>query len=172
MESEAISKNIPRNSTINSASSSASSATTSSVQNTITPAKSVNFTFVHLGRNGGTITFHATSLAERQAWMEAIQNQRNLLVDSSKKFELQLLNDNLFKISNRVNCSVSYAGMLIVGTDDGLYVGLENWVNYDFSSLPSQPFKKIIDEERITQVDVLPDYDMLIFLAGKNWQFD
>lgn len=123
---------------------------------------------VHLGRNGGSITFTATSLAEKQAWIEAIEQQRNIRVDSSKFFELQLLNDNVFKISNRVNCSVSYSGMLVIGTDEGLYVGPENCVNFELSLPSVQRFKKIIDEERITQVDILPDYDMLIFLAGRN----
>lgn len=131
--------------------------------------KGLTFTFTHLGRNGGSITFAATSVADRQAWMDAIENQRNLLMDSSRIFELQLLNDSFFKISNRVNCSVSYAGMIVVGTDDGLYVGPETYANYELYqyNTSAPPFRKIIHQERITQVDILPDYDMLIFLAGK-----
>ena len=114
------------------------------------------------------MTFSASSMADRQAWTDAIENQRNLLMDSSRYFELQLLNDSFFKISNRVNCSVSYAGMLVIGTDDGLYVGTEQSVVKSMSSLDSsQKFRKVINEENIMQVDILPDYDMLILIAGK-----
>ena len=165
LEYEAVTKNNSKNVTV-SARSSVSSAANSQVQG-VNIAKNLNFTLVHLGRNGGSITFTTSSIAEKHAWMEAIENQRNILVDSSKFFELQLLNDNFFKISNRVNCSVSYCGMLVVGTDDGLYAGPENVLNYE-STLATHSLKRIITEEKITQVDILPDYDMLIFLAGKT----
>jgi hypothetical protein len=156
-------KTTAKANTVNSVRSSISSASSPSFGMNA-GLRSATFTFVHLGRNGGSMTFSTSSMADKQAWVDAMETQRNVLMDSSKFFELQLLNDNFFKISNRVNCSVSYAGMLLVGTDDGLYVGTE--LNVDIP-VSSRVFRKVIQEENIMQIDILPDYDMLIFLAGE-----
>ena len=126
-------------------------------------SNSHSFTFVHLGRNGGLITLATSSIADKHAWMDSIQIQRSALIDSSKLFDLQILSDDQFKISSRVNCSVTYSGMLVIGTDDGLYVGLESC---DGCQLHRPTFRKVLDKERIVQVDILPDYDMLIILSG------
>jgi hypothetical protein len=163
-EFETHGKISAKSNTINSVRTSVSSAASAPSLITTGGGRSASFTFVHLGRNGGSMTFSTSSIADKQAWVDAMETQRNLLMDSSKFFELQLLNDNFFKISNRVNCSVSYAGMLLVGTDDGLYVGTEHNVD---TPLSSRLFRKVIHEENILQVDILPDYDMLIFLAGE-----
>ena len=123
------------------------------------------FSVIHLGRLGGNYTLSAYSTAERQTWIDAIENQQRLLVESKKTFELLTLNQTVFKSTNRVNCSTAYSSLLVLGTDDGLYVGPERLGKIS-PEASSQAFTKVLGLERITQVDVLPDHDMLIVLAG------
>jgi hypothetical protein len=130
--------------------------------------KSNLFTITHLGRNGGMYTFSTYSNADRQAWMDAIESQQQLLMDKKRIFELLRLDANVFKLSNRVNCSTSYSSLLILGTDDGLYTGPERVsTSSELEEVPPK-FTKVINLEKIMQVDVLPDHDMLVVLADRN----
>jgi hypothetical protein len=100
--------------------------------------------------------------------MEVIEFQQKLLMDKKRVFELLKLDANVFKAANRVNCSTSYSSLLIVGTDDGLYTGAERVsVSSDLEEVPPK-FTKVLNLEKVTQVDVLPDHDMLVVLADRN----
>nr|KAJ3423238.1 RHO1 GDP-GTP exchange protein 2 [Polyrhizophydium stewartii] len=124
---------------------------------------------VHLGRSGGQYTLMAASQADRQAWCDAIEKQKAALTERKKKFEITTLVSTGFPISNHINCSVSYMDRLILGTDDGLYVGAEYPVAGSLNSDTGENrFVRVIELERIMQVDVLPNYDMLLVLADKS----
>ncbi|KAI8824483.1 CNH domain-containing protein [Fimicolochytrium jonesii] len=158
------------NSVHNSVHSSISSK--SSHHTTITPlsdaSKGFPLTITHLGRDGGTVTFHASNQAERRLWREAIESQKSLLMESKQKFEIVTLLDTLFPYHNRVNASTVLGDRLILGTDAGLYVGPLHCED----GAGEQSFKKVLDMEKISQVDVLPDHDLLTLLAEKClWSF-
>ena len=145
--------------------------TRSSIGSTYTPSNVMNkgntFTLVHLGKNGGIYTFSSYSAADRQSWIDAIEDQQSLLMNRKQRFDLVTFTSHFFKNSNRVNCSTSYLSSLILGTDEGLYVGPEKVSSEEDEDLSSTPFVKVLDLEKITQVDVLTDYDMIIILADR-----
>lgn len=128
-------------------------------------ARAFPLTFIHLGRNGSTFVLFASSEAVRQSWVNAIQQEQALVFNSTKKFDLVPLSLSTFINTIKVHCCTSYQKKLVVGTDYGLYVGPES---------PGSPpeigrdkaFKKVLDLEKITQLDFLVNYDVLLILAG------
>lgn len=122
--------------------------------------KTYPFTIVHLGRQSTAYALHAASEADRTSWRQAIEYQKLAQTERKNKFEIVALNDDVFPLTNRINASVSVGGQLMLATDDGLYVGPES--NGDEAT----DFKKVIELEKISQVDVLPEHDIITLLAG------
>ncbi|XJO72365.1 hypothetical protein BDV3_003492 [Batrachochytrium dendrobatidis] len=123
----------------------------------------------HLGQSGGQYTLLASSQADRQSWCDAIEKQKTILSERKKRFEIVSLVSSGFPVSNRINCSISYLDRLILGTDFGLFVGTEYPTSTDLlTELNENRFVKVIDLERIVQVDVLPNNDNLLVLSDKT----
>ncbi|KAI9092393.1 CNH domain-containing protein [Phlyctochytrium arcticum] len=123
------------------------------------------FTITHLGRAGTSYTLYASNQADRRSWRDAIEKQKLAVTSSKCVFEIKTIMDNAFPNSNKVNSSVSLKEKLIIGTDNGLYVGP---VVPTFDVDMSKQFHRVIDLEKIYQVDVLPEYGMLNLLAEKT----
>ncbi|KNC95938.1 uncharacterized protein SPPG_08691 [Spizellomyces punctatus DAOM BR117] len=130
-----------------------------------TATKGYPFSLVHLGRAGTTYTLYAANQADRRSWRDAIEQQKLAVTEKKRRFEIVTMLDTAFPYTNKVNSSVSMGNKLILGTDNGLYVGPSSQaVQVDADKL----FKRVIDLEKIQQVDVLPEHDMLTLLAEKH----
>lgn len=120
-------------------------------------AKTYPIIFTHLGKYGGSIVLHATSEANRTSWLRAIETQKQKLTQVKSRFQIVPLS-TFFLCNNKVNCSAWYQGKLVLGTDNGLYICRNDVENVTFV--------KVIDIERVSQVDLLLNNDMLLVLAG------
>ncbi|KAI8592041.1 hypothetical protein BDZ88DRAFT_392856 [Geranomyces variabilis] len=135
------------------------------------PTTGFPFTITHLGREGGTYTLYAASQADRRTWRDVINQQKSVLSDSKKRFELQAVCESLFSSSNRVNTSTVYKDKLVLGTDLGLFVGPLN--AFEESAPPvvnsyfSTAFRRVVDIEKVVQVDVLPEHNLVTLLAER-----
>ncbi|RKP33382.1 CNH domain-containing protein, partial [Dimargaris cristalligena] len=116
----------------------------------------------HLGRRGGTHTFYASSFAERREWVENLTKQRDIKTKQNMKFELIPLTSITFPIFNRVNTSVTFDHnrRVAIGTDQGIYVGLNNDPE-SFEKLP-------LPQEKVLQIDVLEEYNIFFVLSDKD----
>ncbi|KAJ3009607.1 RHO1 GDP-GTP exchange protein 2 [Thoreauomyces humboldtii] len=150
--------------------------------------KGFPFTITHLGREGGVYTLYAASQADRRTWRDAIEQQKSLrTVRHRPPFKLVTLFDTTFPHNCRANSSTVYKDRILVGTDQGMFVApLESThpdalpsytpLNIDLldkeSSPPPPTFRKVLEIEKISQVDVLPDHGMITLLAEKSlWTF-
>ncbi|TPX61224.1 hypothetical protein PhCBS80983_g01303 [Powellomyces hirtus] len=201
------------------------------------PTSGFPFTILHLGRDGGSYTLYAANQAERRTWRDVIEQQKALLTDRRKRFELASVCESYFPAHNRVNSSTVYKDQLLLGTDMGLFVGplnpfasstegsvesaspdgvpltrsssavssnsmsKRNALNprqHHLAQHHSQPqlqtrrpssfdllnpisassnhltaagslagFRKVVDLEKISQVDVLPNHNMITLLAER-----
>ena len=134
-------------------------------------AKSFAINFNTPSRFGGAFSLYALTHADKVSWIDAIEKQQAYLIESKRKFELTTLNDGFFVRSNAINCACYYKHHLIIGTDAGLYVGIYSEVSS--VSSPSGEVKlsfvKVLELEKIYQVDVITKIDNLLVLAGMNY---
>ncbi|KAJ3040319.1 RHO1 GDP-GTP exchange protein 2 [Rhizophlyctis rosea] len=89
----------------------------------VQPTSGFSFTFIHLGREPHHYTLFTLNQAERKLWKDAIEEQKRVVGERQRKFEIVTLLDNAFLQSNRVNCSCEWEGRLVLGTDQGVFVG-------------------------------------------------
>lgn len=122
-------------------------------------------------RFGGGFSLYALTHADKVSWIDAIEKQKAYLIESKKKFDLTTLNDGFLVRTNAINCACYYKHHLIIGTDAGLYVGIYAAEDSAISS-PSGDLKlsfvKVLELEKINQVDVITKIDNLLVLAGKS----
>ncbi|KAJ3283439.1 RHO1 GDP-GTP exchange protein 2 [Borealophlyctis nickersoniae] len=134
------------------------------------PNKGYPFTFVHLSHQPTPYSLYAASQAERGFWKDALEKQKRILTERNRKFEIVTLVDTAFQGPNKVHCSAAFEGKLLLGTEQGLYVGPED--SLATRDLPAEAvarkFQRVLDLDRIMQVEVLPEYDLLIVLSDKN----
>ncbi|KAL9544966.1 hypothetical protein PS6_008487 [Mucor atramentarius] len=160
-------------------SSTASSPTSTSSNNRISPSTAHNqildsgpkqgspITFFHQGRNmDGTYTLYAPNEHNRKTWNEVIQKQREIkfkrkpvfdVVDSVKRYE--------FFAEIRAHHMVIFdqGQSYLLATDGGLYIGPNNG-----TGIP----RKILPLEKVYQVHVLEDYQLLLVLSDHTlWQY-
>ena len=102
--------------------------------------------------------FSCRSEADKQSWVEAIEKQKNLIDNKPQRFVLKSMSPSLSKnVVGKINCTVPFANLLIIGCDNGLYLT---------SSDGSEP-SKVLDVKNISQVDVVAENDILLVLSGK-----
>ncbi len=133
--------------------------------------KSFSITFNVPPRYGGSFSLTALTHSDRVSWVDAIEKQKALIVEHKKRFEVSTLAINFFMKSNPVNCSCSHTKYLFLGTDSGLYVGgyAENLTG-STENLAFTKFVKVLDLEKLYQVDVIPKIDTLLVLQGIQFQ--
>ncbi|KAI8637471.1 CNH domain-containing protein [Parasitella parasitica] len=131
------------------------------------PRLGLPITFFHQGRNlDGTLTLFAPSEHNRKTWDQIIQRQRDIkfkrkplfdVVDSVKRYE--------FFAEIRVHHMIIFdqGQSYLLATDNGLYIGPNNG-----TGIP----RKILPLEKVHQVHVLEDYQLLLVLADNTlWQY-
>ncbi|KAJ1912521.1 RHO1 GDP-GTP exchange protein 2 [Tieghemiomyces parasiticus] len=116
----------------------------------------------HLGRRGGTHTLYAATATERREWMDNMLKYRDLKAKQNPKFELSPLTSLTFPVYNRINTSVTFdhGRRVAIGTDQGVYVGLNN----DLESFEKLP----LAQEKVFQIDILEEYDIFFVLSDKD----
>lgn len=157
-------------------SSSIFNSKSNSDRNSITSAKSnssgniINYQFqdlykyplnlVQLGRSGGMYILYAMSFADRRTWKEAIERQRDIVLERMKLYDTISIGSNSnFTVSNHVLCVLLYKNSLVVGTENGLYIGPEDG---------SSSFIKILNHPKINQIEILPDHEFFVILSDKS----
>lgn len=121
-------------------------------------------TFRSLGKPQYEITLYASNFAIRSKLMGHIETEQTKMRDRNRVYTQHILCDRFFNnFSNRVNCMVPTDGgrKLVFGTDTGVYVSDRKPKGND-----SQP-RKVLDASRVTQLDVLEEYQLLLVLADK-----
>jgi hypothetical protein len=132
----------------------------------IPPEQKLIFNLQVLGRHGGLFSFQVETEMGRNIWRDT--------VDKIKKtrakyyiFELLPLMDTGLPTTNRINCSSCFNDRLVIGTDDGLYLGVEgSAVRPVEEGLKSMI--RIVDLEKIHQVEVLKEHEIMIVLSGTD----
>ncbi|OUM68300.1 hypothetical protein PIROE2DRAFT_65929 [Piromyces sp. E2] len=115
---------------------------------------------VQLGRNGGMYVLYAMSFADRRAWKDAIEKQRAVVQEKMKIYEIVSIGtSSCFTVSNRVNCVLPFNENLVVGSENGLYIGPADG---------SGSFERIINLPKINQIDILPDLEFFVILSDKS----
>ncbi|CAI2166629.1 18259_t:CDS:10 [Funneliformis geosporum] len=120
-------------------------------------------TFCRLGKKAFTITLYAPTYISRKKWIEHIERQREIIKDGGKIFEKEiLLEKKTFLGSSKVNCGAFFDNYrkLAFGTDLGIYV-LEIGPN-------AKPAVCVIQLEKISQIDILEEFRLLLILADKS----
>ncbi|CAJ0630884.1 8669_t:CDS:10 [Entrophospora sp. SA101] len=123
---------------------------------------SINFTY--LGRRGYSITLYASTPFVRKNWIQNIYKQKDHLNEETKVFEKTvLLGKKVFIGSNNINCACffDHYRKLALGTDNGVYVHV---IGQDAKNVV-----QILKMERVSQIDILEDYRLLLVLADKNF---
>ncbi|KAF1796532.1 hypothetical protein V8B55DRAFT_1469504 [Mucor lusitanicus] len=131
------------------------------------PKQGAPITLFHQGRNvDSTYTLYAPTEHNRKTWNEIIQKQRDIkfkrkplfdVVDSVKRYE--------FFAEIRAHHMVIFdqGQSYLLATDGGLYIGPNNG-----TGIP----RKILPLEKVYQVHVLEDYQLLLVLADHTlWQY-
>ncbi|KAK9722371.1 RHO1 GDP-GTP exchange protein 2 [Basidiobolus ranarum] len=122
------------------------------------------FSITNLSKWGGTYTLIASSLAERKQWFDRIREQQaKRMYKCLRIFELVSISDRRFDMESRALCTSSYTTRdgkrkIAIGTINGLYTGFEG----DPAS-----FCKVLTLERVRQVEVLEQIDMVLVLQDK-----
>jgi len=115
---------------------------------------------VQLGRSGGMYVLYAMSFADRKAWKDAIEKQRAIVQEKMKIYDIVSLGtSSCFTLSNRVNCVLPFNENLVVGSENGLYIGPADG---------SGNFEKILNLPKINQIDILPDLEFFVILSDKS----
>ncbi|KAF9921762.1 RHO1 GDP-GTP exchange protein 2 [Linnemannia zychae] len=129
-------------------------------------------TIEHRGRRGGLYVFTMTQ-KERDNFVEktnAAKSLRKRLVSDNQLFRTNAITEMGVQPSSfaldgkRVTCTAPYLNVLdlekrlVVGTEDGLYIGMED----DPTS-----FRLAIGDVNVSQISVLEAYHMLLVLSGK-----
>ncbi|KAF8460297.1 CNH domain-containing protein [Kalaharituber pfeilii] len=129
------------------------------------PGRGFPITFQHLGRRGYVIQLYASSQIQRKKWIQHIEAQQKILRERSNIYTRTILCENFFGAGNRVNCLVPLDGgtKLLYGTDNGIYVS-------DRRAKDGQKKEpvKVLDVQKVEQLDVLEEYSMLLILADKT----
>eukprot|EP00842_Homolaphlyctis_polyrhiza_P006908 jgi/Hompol1/806/HPOL_005421-RA len=135
--------------------------------NAVNPgSRPLSFTFWHHGRDAGSLTLQGSSVAEVNAWIEAIEKQKATLrltaVQSRLLWKAPVDRPDMLPVT-----AVEGASLLFVGTPNGVSVG--DAVNSSNPELPMyRNFRRIIDIKRVSMIDLHPDKRMLLVLADKT----
>lgn len=130
--------------------------------------------FQHLGRRGYDLVLYSSTFIARKKWVEHIMQQKKVLIEKADVYTQQVLMNQFFDHSNRVNCVAPLDGgrKLLYGTDSGIY--LSDIKSRDGVRSTSKP-QLVIKISTITQIDVIEEYNMMLALSDKtlySWPLD
>ncbi|CAG8548773.1 2177_t:CDS:10 [Gigaspora margarita] len=115
-----------------------------------------------LGKKGFAVTLYATTIIGRKKWIEQIEKQKEFN-EKGKVFEkTTLIEKRYFRETNKIICAVFFDDYrkLVFGTDSGVYV-----LNI---SQNEKHATKVLQVEKVSQIEILEDYKLLFILADKS----
>ncbi|KXS15279.1 hypothetical protein M427DRAFT_98955 [Gonapodya prolifera JEL478] len=117
------------------------------------------FTINLMGDYPWSVVLQANSPADLDAWETAIEAQKKARVDKVKVFDVVPLGDGTFPATNRVNGSCSIKDGVVFATENGVWTAGKKTSGHNVC---------VVQAEKVTQVDVMEDYDMVFVLADKT----
>ncbi|KAI7901263.1 CNH domain-containing protein [Cokeromyces recurvatus] len=131
-------------------------------------SNSFSITFIHHGRKGSPpITLYTTAASIQQIWIQKIMKQKVELAKSRVVFTITPIIQNYFTVSNRVNSTstvyddTSLDGKaVIVGADQGVYLIRSH-----------STISRIIHLEKISQIELMPESQLLVLADKTLWSF-
>ncbi|KAG1460108.1 hypothetical protein G6F56_006023 [Rhizopus delemar] len=155
------------------------SKSTSSSHNPVPkPSTSENFqsktnhmsiTFIHHGGRGSPpITLYATSGSNQQLWIKTIKNRQETLAQEQRVFSIIPLIKSHFTTSNRVNNTHTLDAQqkrILIGTDQGVYVTHKDEETKKLS------VTRVIHLDKVSQIEVMPDSQILVLADKTLWSF-
>ncbi|CEG73213.1 hypothetical protein RMATCC62417_08637 [Rhizopus microsporus] len=134
-----------------------------------TKSNNLSITFTHHGRRGAPpLTLYATSTSNQQLWIKAIAEQQEKLAKKRYVFSLLPMIKNHFTTANRVNNTVTLDSSnkkLLIGTDQGVYI-----TNKD-SETKKLTISRIVHLEKVSQIEVMPNSQLLVLADKTLWSF-
>ncbi|ORY81158.1 hypothetical protein LY90DRAFT_664375 [Neocallimastix californiae] len=117
-------------------------------------------TIMQLGRSGEMYILYATSFSDRKAWKDAIEKQKAIVQEKMRIYNIVSMGSiSSFTVSNRAICALPYNDRLVIGSDNGIYIGPADG-NGDF--------EKILNLPKINQIDIFPDFEFFVVLSDKS----
>ncbi|ORE01506.1 hypothetical protein BCV72DRAFT_236298 [Rhizopus microsporus var. microsporus] len=134
-----------------------------------TKSNNLSITFTHHGRRGAPpLTLYATSASNQQLWIKAIAEQQEKLEKKRCVFSILPMIKNHFTTANRVNNTVTLDSSnkkLLIGTDQGVYI-----TNKD-SETKKLTISRIVHLEKVSQIEVMPNSQLLVLADKTLWSF-
>lgn len=122
-----------------------------------TPTRGYPVNFIHLGRQGsGVTTLYAPTQASRRKWVDTIELYRHSVMEKSRKFRMLPITSTFFSSFNKVHCVTTFRSYIIFGCDHGIYIKT------------GTDIVKLISIEKVSQVDILQDHQIMLILADKT----
>ncbi|KIY49932.1 Dbl homology domain-containing protein, partial [Fistulina hepatica ATCC 64428] len=142
------------------------------------------FTLHHNGRLGGTVILYAESAQARTEWKQKLEEAlglRNIVQESNKVFEVELLSTETFlvpsmssmnttpawghegSITGKVTCSVPFntpdgRGLVAIGCEEGVWIGYRH---------DSRSLRRVLHVKMVTQCAMLEDFGLFLVCADK-----
>lgn len=145
----------------------------STSENLATAAKSsgLSITFIHHGRKGApAITLFTSASSMQQIWIKKIMDQKALLSEIHSIFSIAPLIKHHFTVANRVNNTATIytddnMEQVIVGADQGVYVTKRD------PATKKNIITRIITVEKVSQVELMPESQLLVLADKTLWTF-
>lgn len=133
--------------------------------------------FVHLGKQGaGPVTLYASTFAGRRQWVETIEKQRQALMEKQMVFDIAPISERFFSSPNRVKCVATFGNSRNVSSCQATNSRLEHGESFLFGSeqgvylkqkSKSQELVRILNMDKVSQIDILDDSRLILVLADK-----
>ncbi|KAI9472331.1 MAG: CNH domain-containing protein [Benjaminiella poitrasii] len=131
---------------------------------------SLSITFIHHGRKGSPpMTLYTTATSIQQIWTKKIMEQKAVLASARVVFSVTSLIQNYFTLSNRVNSTATIyddtspddGKAILIGADQGVYLVREH----------ATQITRIIPLEKVSQIEVMPESQLLVLADKTLWSF-
>lgn len=139
---------------------------------TTPPAKpnSLSISFTHHGRKGTpTFTLFTSASSIQQIWIKKILDQKQQITERNSIFSILPLVQDHFITSNRVNNTVMIEdGRILVAADQGVYITT--------TTIPAEKknnaiMTRIIHIEKVSQIELMPESQLLVLADKTLWTF-
>jgi hypothetical protein len=127
----------------------------------------LSITFTHHGRKGSpAITLFTSAASIQQIWIKKIMEQKALLAETRTVFTILPLIRDHFSIHNRVNnTSIIHENSVLIGADQGVYLTKRNPATGDST------VARIISVEKVSQIELMPESQLLVLADKTLWTF-
>ncbi|KAI7891474.1 Dbl homology domain-containing protein [Mucor mucedo] len=128
----------------------------------------LSITFTHHGRKGSPpLTLYTTATSIQQIWVKKILDQKQLL--NKNIFSILPLIQNHFLTTNRVNNTMMMEdGRILVAADQGVYI---TTTTIAAEKKNNAAMTRIIRIEKVSQIELMPESQLLVLADKTLWTF-